>query len=146
MFDSQTNAIAVLAKAKRSGTASLLIPYLDYPTLNYMSLHSYRYPMDNEDTNDTLSIWPALYALTQIPDSAEALSAYILKTNNPADFRLAAFWALRYVDKHQLKPIGDKLTLEFSNSQRARSFISIVQEDKCPLNYSGTGEVQRISK
>lgn len=111
LYNTQLDAISVLAKAKVLGTAGLLIPYLGYRPPQYPAM--YATDVLHENTTNTFNSWPTLYALTVIPGSTEVLSAYVLNKKNPIDLRFTAFQALTYLDKTEVRNVGEILSKEF---------------------------------
>ncbi len=97
-------------------------------------------------TNDMKNLWPVLGSLVEIPSSAQALARYALDQKNPVTSRFAAFHALRYVDKNEMKTAGEALQVEFSSSKKAKAVVSWIEDDNQAHPNMGTMWFYNISK
>ena len=71
---------------------------------------------------------------------------YALDQKNPVNSRFAAFHALRYVDKNEMKTAGEALQVEFSSSKKAKAVVSWIEDDNQAHPNMGTMWFYNISK
>jgi hypothetical protein len=132
LYEEQIKAIQVIGGARVPDTARLLIPYLDYPTKNAIPGTVLFIKPEPENVNYTLSKWPALSALLNIPDSEKILADYALDTGHKVRFRFAALHALRYYpDKSQFRSVSAKFDKEFASADsHITAYLKAIENGK----------------
>ena len=135
LYSSEMDAVNLIGKAKIPGSTIYLIPYINYKCKNFTDNHMGSIGFENpEDTNYTRSQWPVFSVILGIPDAAKDLKEYALDKKNPANFRFAAFSALRYLNESECKNVGDSLSKEFADSQNVQSKIFAIEKGNSPFH------------
>jgi hypothetical protein len=129
LYDSQIIAITVLATTKDASVSALLIPYLDYPAKGYSPARFLSLADATEDIEVTRSHWPAFSALLELPGSTQALIVYVLNSNNPIRFRVAALHVLRYKDPVKFKETVSSFRLGFPHlGPNANAYLQSIED------------------
>ena len=113
LFRSQLQAIHDLDKSTDPAAIGALIPYLgytSYDSFTFASLHEGAHPK----IADISETYPAFEAIISNPAAGDELQSYVLNSDHPVKYRLAAVHVLRYVDKDRFQTAAKKLKQEFT--------------------------------
>jgi hypothetical protein len=128
LYQKQLAAIKAIGESKSSGSAVLLIPYLDY-AISWGETGRGQ-PRKKMDIDRIKKVWPAFASLMEIPDSQKVLLAYIEDPRNPLDDRLTALVALRYKDTTTFKNVSQSLLNEYKTDSELSDYLIKIQQGK----------------
>jgi hypothetical protein len=127
LIHKQLEAIRTLSQEKKTGNVTLMIPFLGY-TDRPDSVMFLIAPTVKENVQETRTNWPVFSTILDEPNAKHELETYITNQANPLDTRLAAWIALRYLDKDKFNEISRSINLEVKNAPIAvRNYVAAIE-------------------
>ena len=128
IYQRQVASINVLIANKDPANANFLIPFLGYYSNDGYYIVA---PAHCRDLEETKIEFPVFAAMISTRGTAPILASYCLDKTNPADYRMTAYTALKFVNIQTFNNISDDFIHQWdTNNPNMKKFFARIQQPK----------------